>query len=170
MKFELGDLVTTGLPRPGAEVHGCPVTGRITARKDLGPPRRDGSVATLYLIGNDPSWHYEEALHALPELCYGEKISVLNSPPPYDPSCLCRACRAKTDKLEADERKKREAKAEKLAAKRAKQAAKQPTGAGPCPRCGHDTAIVYGKRGPFYGCLAFPACKGSRNWAPWVKP
>lgn len=39
----------------------------------------------------------------------------------------------------------------------------KPTGAGPCPVCGGNTAIKYGIHGDFFGCSNFPECKGSRN-------
>ena len=39
-----------------------------------------------------------------------------------------------------------------------------PTGYGPCPKCGSDTVIKIGRNGKFWGCTEFPLCKGSRNW------
>lgn len=38
-----------------------------------------------------------------------------------------------------------------------------PSGPGPCPCCGSGTLAKTGRNGPFYGCIRFPACKGSRN-------
>lgn len=37
-------------------------------------------------------------------------------------------------------------------------------GKGPCPICGAETVLRYGKLGPFYGCSSFPKCRGTRNW------
>ena len=35
-------------------------------------------------------------------------------------------------------------------------------GAGPCPKCKGPTTLKKGKFGEFYGCCAFPKCRGSR--------
>ena len=41
----------------------------------------------------------------------------------------------------------------------------QPSGPGPCPKCGGTTYLVgKGPFGPFYGCSNFPACKGNRSY------
>jgi ssDNA-binding Zn-finger/Zn-ribbon topoisomerase 1 len=39
----------------------------------------------------------------------------------------------------------------------------RPTGLGPCPRCAGKTSLRNGPFGEFYGCEAFPECKGSRS-------
>jgi len=36
-------------------------------------------------------------------------------------------------------------------------------GVGACPKCGGETARKSGQYGDFYGCKAFPECKGSRS-------
>ena len=40
---------------------------------------------------------------------------------------------------------------------------KRPPGPGKCPVCGRPTMPREGKFGKFFGCIAFPKCKGSRN-------
>ena len=37
-------------------------------------------------------------------------------------------------------------------------------GPGPCPKCGEKTELKDGQFGKFYGCVAFPECKGNRNY------
>lgn len=39
----------------------------------------------------------------------------------------------------------------------------KPNGKGKCPKCNCETVLKEGKFGKFYGCVKFPACKGSRN-------
>ena len=39
----------------------------------------------------------------------------------------------------------------------------KPSGPGKCPICGQVTILKNGKFGTFYGCYAFPECKGSRS-------
>jgi ssDNA-binding Zn-finger/Zn-ribbon topoisomerase 1 len=54
-----------------------------------------------------------------------------------------------------------------LTPKRTKADNARPTGPGPCPKCGGPTRFISdGKRGPFHGCLAYPACKGTRGADP----
>lgn len=36
-------------------------------------------------------------------------------------------------------------------------------GPGPCPKCGENTILRTGPFGTFYGCTAFPKCKGNRD-------
>jgi len=40
---------------------------------------------------------------------------------------------------------------------------KKEKGPGPCPICGNRTSKTNGRFGMFYGCCAFPSCKGSRS-------
>ena len=40
----------------------------------------------------------------------------------------------------------------------------KPSGPGKCPVCGEATTVREGKFGKFFGCVAFPRCKGSRNY------
>lgn len=41
----------------------------------------------------------------------------------------------------------------------------RPRGPGPCPKCGSDTVLRNGRKGPFYGCSQYPPCRGSRDYA-----
>ena len=36
----------------------------------------------------------------------------------------------------------------------------------PCPKCGGVMRVRHGKTGDFWGCINYPACKGTRNIAP----
>lgn len=38
-----------------------------------------------------------------------------------------------------------------------------PHGPGKCPFCGGPTKLKHGKFGDFYGCAAYPDCRGSRS-------
>lgn len=40
-----------------------------------------------------------------------------------------------------------------------------PSGPGLCPLCGNCTHLTTGKYGAFWGCDAYPKCKGSRSYA-----
>ena len=33
----------------------------------------------------------------------------------------------------------------------------------PCPLCGSDMRLRHGKTGDFWGCTAYPSCRGTRN-------
>jgi len=39
----------------------------------------------------------------------------------------------------------------------------------PCPQCGAKMALRSGKFGKFYGCTAYPNCKGTKPFGPFVK-
>lgn len=39
----------------------------------------------------------------------------------------------------------------------------RPQGPGECPLCGGPTKLKNGRYGPFYGCLKWPECQGSRS-------